>query len=137
MTAMEKSFPRDFAVLDDIHAFVQEYLAAEGIEPANCYWADFIIEELFTNFVKYSKGGRSEIKVRLDADGDQIVIRVTDFDVEAFDITKVPEVDLEQWATEGRDGGLGIHLVKQIADTITYEYEDRNSIVTVRKRLEN
>ena len=58
-----------------------------------------------------------------------------DFDVEAFDVPRVRRVDPGTPAGERQPGGLGIHLVRQIADSLEYEYKDRNSTITVTKKL--
>jgi anti-sigma regulatory factor (Ser/Thr protein kinase) len=34
-------------------------------------------------------------------------------------------------------GGLGIHLVKSLFDTLTYEYSDRTLFITAVKNLED
>jgi len=133
----EKSFPRDLDALDEICEFVEECLEQEGIRGSNVHWADFVVQELFTNMVKYSRGGRHEIAVKLRAEADRVIIEITDFDVDAFDVTKLPAVDIDQWVKEDRVGGLGIHLIRQIADTISYEYENRNSTVTVTTRVQH
>ena len=136
MSTMDRSFPRDLEALSDIHDFVEGYVAAKGIAPSNAHWVAFVVHELFTNMVRYSAEGRKDIAVCLTSRADEIVIRVTDFDVEAFDLTKAPDVEIERWVNEDRVGGLGIHLVRQIADTIAYEYENRTSVITVTRKLE-
>jgi len=134
---MERRFPRRISAIDDIHDFVERTVAALDLEPTNAHWVEFVVQELFTNMVKYSREGTKDIAVGIGRRDDRVVIRITDAGVEAFDPTKAPEVDLEHWVTQDRVGGLGIHLVKQIADTITYEYEDRTSVVTVTRRVES
>lgn len=136
MSATERRFPRDIAALEQIHEFVELSVAAMSIEPSNSHWVEFVVQELFTNMVKYSTDGRQDIAVRLALRGDELVIRVTDREVKAFDVTKAPDVEIDRWVTQDRVGGLGIHLVKQIADRITYEYENRTSVITVTRRVE-
>ena len=136
MRLAEREFPRDIDALQEIHDFVESSVAAMSLEPANSHWVEFVVQELFTNMVKYSTDGRRDIGVRLMLRGDDLVIRVTDRDVKAFDVTKAPEVQIDHWVSQDRVGGLGIHLVKQIADKITYEYENRTSVITVTRRVE-
>ena len=133
---VERRFKRDIRSLDAIFDFVAEFLAANGIPPSNSFYADLVIEELFTNMVKYSKDGTQDIAVRLDREAQRLIISLKDFDVEAFDVTRSREVDVNRPMSERQAGGLGIHFVKQVADSVHYEYKDRNSTITVTTRLE-
>jgi len=133
---MERRFRRDIGVLPEIFAFVEERLLAERLDPENAFWIDLVLEELFTNVVKYGRDGTRDVAIDVSSEGDRLVLRVTAFDGQGFDITRVPEVDLEAYGAERRVGGLGIHFVRRIADTISYERRDHRSIITVTKRLE-
>ncbi len=132
---MERCFPRKLSTLDAIFDFVAGFLASHGIRAEYGFDVDLIIEELFTNMVKYSAGGQDEIAIELDKQGDQLIIRLREFDVEEFDITSVPPLNVDLHISERRAGGLGLHLVRQYADTVSYDYRDRNSTITVTKRL--
>jgi serine/threonine-protein kinase RsbW len=133
---MEQSFPRSIDALDSIFQFVATYLAATGIEADQAFTVDLIIEELFTNLVKYSRGGVQPISIGLGMDGERLVIRITDFDGEPFDLTQAPAVDTSRPIAERKPGGLGIHFVRQIADELRYEHSNGASTIIVIKRLE-
>src|SRR2546428_7709615 len=128
-----RTFPRSFGALEAIYAFIREFVAGCGIDPELAYDLDVIAEELFTNMVKYGRGARREIEIALDWAAPTLAIRLRDFDVERFDPTATPPVDTSRPITERRAGGLGIHLVRQIADRIHYDYQGRESTVTVTK----
>jgi serine/threonine-protein kinase RsbW len=132
---MEKHFPRRMDSLHGIHRFVSDYFADQGIDEVNLFEVDFIIEEVFTNQVKYAKSSH-DILLEIDRRGDTLVVSVTDFDVDPFDITKAEPVDTSLPLEKRKPGGLGIHLVRDMADTVEYAYKDRCSKVTVTKRLE-
>ncbi len=133
---MERSFRRSVDSLDGIFQFVSEFLASEGLENSNAFSLNLILEELFTNIVKYSTESDHEVLIAMDRSEDQLVLSLTDFDVDRFDITQAPEVDVDQPLRERTPGGLGIHFVRQMTDHISYEYEDRNSKITLTKRVE-
>jgi serine/threonine-protein kinase RsbW len=134
---MERFFPRSIDSLDGIFQFVSEYLDAEEIEESNSFAMNMMFEELFTNMVKYSPESNEEIRLAIDREENQLILSLTDFDVEPFDITQAREVDVNQPLSERRPGGLGIHFVKQLADSISYEYKDRSSTIMLKKRLES
>jgi serine/threonine-protein kinase RsbW len=135
---VQRAFPRDIRSLGEIFRFVRESLESEGIpaEPAVTFWVDLIVEELFTNAVKYGGESGRDVAIHLNREDDSLVIRLTDFEAREFDITTVPEVDTAMPLSERKAGGLGLHLVRRIADDVSYEYKDRTSTITVTKRLE-
>jgi anti-sigma regulatory factor (Ser/Thr protein kinase) len=131
---LECRFQRDVASLDALFAFVERYLATHEIDPAQGFEVNLLIEELFTNMVKYG-GGRQDISVGLGHADGVLTIMLRDYDVERWDVTQSPAVDTTRPVVERRAGGLGLHLVGRIADSFSYTYQDRNSTVTVTKRL--
>ena len=48
---------------------------------------------------------------------------------------KKPDPDITAGLEERPDGGLGIFMVKQSMDHVTYEYKDGCNILTIRKNL--
>ena len=60
---------------------------------------------------------------------------MTDYDVDPFDVTEAPDADIRLPIDERKPGGLGLHLVRRLLDSIAYEYtkETRQSRITFRK----
>jgi anti-sigma regulatory factor (Ser/Thr protein kinase) len=46
----------------------------------------------------------------------------------------IPEPDLDSDIEERRVGGLGIYLVRQVMDSISYRYENGKNVLTMEKR---
>ena len=134
---MEKRFPRDVQKLHEVFDFITGFCATTDVPEGTAVQVELIVEELFTNMIKYNLEGQHDISVQLSRQGRTLEIRVTDFDVHDFDITRAPEVDITRPASERAVGGLGIQLVKRVADGISYAYENRNSTITAVKRLED
>lgn len=128
-------FPRDIASLEAIDAYVTGFVESQGLDPALAFDINLVVEELFTNMVKYSQESHEAIAVELSVDGDILKIELKDFDVDLWDPTRAAPVDVNRPVEERRGGGHGIHFVRQIADTFTYAWENRNSTTTVTKRL--
>ena len=95
----------------------------------------FVVEEIFTNMVKYNSGSANRILIEISRDQDRVVVRLTDFDVDPFDPATAPEVDVDLPLEARRRGGLGLHLVKSLADKLIYEYQDRVMRISVVKRI--
>jgi anti-sigma regulatory factor (Ser/Thr protein kinase) len=132
---MERPFPRNLDALEAVFDFVQSFLAASGVDPARAFRANLVSEELFTNAVRHG-GGAADLVLALERDGDRLVIRLHDRDAAAFDVRAAPEVDTTLPLGERRAGGLGLHLVRKLAEDIDYRHQGGNATITVTVRLE-
>jgi len=133
--ATSRDFARSFDALEAIFAFTAAFLAEHGADAEVRHDVDFVLEELFTNMVKY--GGTTEHAIRIGLAMIERGVEVTlvDRDVEPFDVTRAPEVDVSRPIEERNPGGLGLHLVRRLVDRIEYDYwtQERCSRITFRK----
>jgi anti-sigma regulatory factor (Ser/Thr protein kinase) len=58
---------------------------------------------------------------------------MTDFDVDAFDVTEPTNVDIEASLEERTPGGLGLHLIQTMVDNLEYDWKDRRSTIRFTK----
>ena len=135
-TTILRYFPRSLDSLDGIFRFVGDFIAARSLDTELHMPVCFIIEELFTNFMKYNSESTHDISLSLGHTPEQLTVRITAFDVDSFDVTHAPTVDTTKPLSERQAGGLGLHLVQQMADTLQYEYAERRSTITFTKMLE-
>jgi len=133
---LTRPFGRSFASLDGIFAWVEEFFGAEGWGAVDHSTIDLIIEELFTNMVRYNPDGPATVEIGLRRVPGGVEILLVDPIAPLFDVTAVAPVDSETYRAEKRVGGLGLHLVRQFADEFHYEHRDGGSRITVRKNLE-
>jgi phosphoserine phosphatase RsbU/P len=133
----QRDFPRSFDALPDIFAYTRDFLARQATDPEILSIVDFTVEELFTNMVKYSPGGAARIDIGMAAIADGVEVTLTDYDVERFDVTAAPDVDINQPIEQRRPGGLGLHLIRRLVDAIDYDYSEakRRSRITFRKTI--
>ena len=134
-TTVRRYFKRSYDSLAPIFQFIEDFLAGRSIDPSLREPVCFIVEELFTNMVKYNPEAVRDIALALGQSDAALTVRLTDFDVAPFDVTRAPAVDITRPLEEREIGGLGLHLVRQMADTIRYEYADGRSTVTFTKTL--
>lgn len=134
--AAQRSFPRTVACLPEIFDFMDSFFAHAGIGDEYRMPMQFVVEEWFTNLVKYSRGGTRDILFDLKREGGRLVLSLTDFGVERFDIRAVPDVDVHRDLKDRTPGGLGIHLLKRMVDDIGYEFVDGRSTTIFIKELE-
>lgn len=136
MADMERSFRKEMASLAGIFAFLDAcYAACAGNGPGTAA-VTLAVEELFTNMVRHSSGSRSDITIAVTCRENGIRVAITENDVEPFDITRPPDVDTSLSLDRRPVGGLGIYLVHQLVENLTYDYADRRSTITFSKTLE-
>jgi len=133
----EKKFKKDYSSLEPIDEFIRSFAADNSLDGEMVFTVNFVVEEIFTNMVKYQSGSENDVSIGLSRENDALEIRLVDYGVEYFDPTSAPAVDVNKPLTERRPGGLGVHLVKMYVDDFRYEYTDGNSIITLTKNLKD
>jgi len=128
-------FRREIGSLDGIFSFAGEFESGNGLDDSESYFLDLALEEIFTNLVRHARGSEN-IEIDITLEDGLLTIRLTDRDTEPFDGNAIGEVDTEAPLMEREPGGLGIHLVKNMADTLDYGYDEGTLVVTATKRLE-
>ena len=92
------------------------------------------LEEAVSNVILYAYPKETDGTVDIDAtvDGKLVSIVIADSG-KAFDPTAKEEVDINAGMEERPIGGLGIHLVRTIMDTVNYERKNEKNILTITK----
>ncbi len=132
---MQKKFPRSYDSLEDIFKFTERFFDAENIGEAVRFPVHFVLEELFTNMVKYNPGNSNDIMLDVNRVQQNVTVSLTDFDVDSFDVTQDRNVDVESPLKKRKVGGLGLHLIQKMVDSLEYNYSDRESNITFTKGL--
>lgn len=130
---MHKKFLRSYESLEAIYEFTEEILASRDLSQSIKFPVHFAMEELFTNMVKYNPDNANDILLDVSTDDEGITVRLTDYDVDAFDVTATRQVDVSAPLDQRKPGGLGLHLIQKMVDSLKYEYSDRQSTVTFTK----
>lgn len=101
------------------------------------YKVKLILEEMLTNIVKYAFSDEEahRVGVGLIADDTELTLEFVD-DGHPFDPLAVPQPRLKNSILQCREGGLGIHLVRQTADAMAYRRDEDKNIVTVTVRID-
>ncbi len=133
---MQRDFKKAVSSLSEIFTFIDEHVAGAGVSAEIVFAIEFVVEELFTNMVKYATASAEDVTIALQIDSARLTIRLTDHNVDPFDPATAPQVDPTTPLQERRVGGLGIQLVKQMVDDLQYTYADRCSTITITKNLE-
>jgi hypothetical protein len=105
LPAFQESFPRELEALSRIFDFVARFVVSERLGAAERYALGFTIEELFTNFLKYTPNGTGDIQVSLERRGHDVVGIMINPDTEDFDVTATPDVDISFRPSSARPAG--------------------------------
>ena len=95
---------------------------------------NLVLDELFTNIVSYGFDDTLDhsIVISLEYDGERMQITMTD-DGHAFDINQADNPELDISPDQKDVGGLGIFLVRQYVDDISYKREKGKNIIKLTK----
>ena len=127
-------FDRDVRAVGSIVDFTAAFFTHEALDPRMRQAVDLTLEEIFTNMVKYS-ASTAQVRVDLRCVGEGVEVALTDYDVDAFDMTQAPDANVALPIEQRKPGGLGLHLIRRVVDSIEYAYapDTRESRVTFRK----
>ncbi len=115
-----------------IGAFLKSHAAADEA----VYAVETAVEELVTNVIKYGYEDEHQHEILLTTtirDGN--IQLVVEDDGHEFDPTRHETPDLNRSIDEIPTGGLGLHLVRQLADRMSYERVGNRNRVMVELRL--
>jgi anti-sigma regulatory factor (Ser/Thr protein kinase) len=132
---MQKTYSRNFDQIQEIVADTERFFEQEKIDGSLRMKVDLSLEELFVNMVSYNTETDRDILIEMYPIEKGVEVSLTDYDVERFDPTLAAEVDIDAPLTERTPGGLGLYLVLKMADSIHYEYHERQSKITFTNRV--
>lgn len=132
---MQAAFARSMSSLDDVFVFAENFLAGRDVDGRHLYAIKLVIEELFTNMVKFNPDGPETIALEMTHLDHAVQVRMTDREPAPFDVTEPRALDTDA-PIERRDGsGMGLFLVQRFVDAMDYAYRDGISTITFVKRL--
>lgn len=104
------------------------------IPSATQYFIRLAIEEIGTNWIKYGCAEPLEHRMTLELSlpADAVVLKATDTGT-AFNPLDMPPPRSDLPLEERELGGLGILLLRKMADRMSYERIDNLNVVTVEK----
>ena len=132
------SLTNDIKEVPELNHFVKDVAERLGIKTSLSRQLRLAVEEIVVNIINYAypEGATGYIHVEAKSNGKRINFIITDEGV-PFDPTAVFDTDISIAAENRPVGGLGIHLVREIMDTINYERIDGKNVLTLRKKIQD
>ena len=130
------TLPNDIEEVPQLATFVDEVCEALEFDMSTTMSLNLALEEAVVNVMSYAypSGTTGNVNIEAMANEKRLKFIISDWGT-PFDPTAEKEVDTTLSAEERPIGGLGIHLVRQIMDSINYERIDGKNVLTLRKKL--
>ena len=121
----------------EVQSFIDEQLEEAGCPMPTQIAIDVAVEELFVNIASYAyEHGEGVAVVQVTVHEDPLSVEITFIDNgRQYDPLAKEDPDVTLSAKERKKGGLGIFMVKNTMDNVTYEYKDGKNILTIKKNL--
>ncbi len=123
-------------MLKPMREFVRELCQVQGCSDKDLDSVVMAINEACMNIIQhaYHEKADEEIIIEFWQDGEQMLIKIFDF-ADSVDLASIKSRDLD----DVRPGGLGVHLISQVMDSVEYKTntKTKGNILEMRKHLKN
>ncbi|MBI3932409.1 MAG: ATP-binding protein [Acidobacteria bacterium] len=127
--------PSDTSYLGLVRDVTKKMAEHAGFDSGTADRVALAVDEAATNALEHAYQGATdkEVEVRFEDRGAEFRVDVVDTG-QMVDPRAVPRVDLARYVSERRTGGLGVHLMEKIMDSVTFRRSARRNICCLVKR---
>ena len=124
--------------LEKVAQFVEEIGEELGLNMELQMNLNLVMEEMVTNviFYAYPEGVIADIELLAKSDGKELTFVLSDQGKE-FDPTAKEDTDLDVNPADRDLGGMGIFIVKNIMNKVTYQRLEGKNLLTMTKGIED
>jgi serine/threonine-protein kinase RsbW len=129
-------FSVDASAMSRLRGFVADFVAHHELASDEQARILIVLEELITNVAKYGYTNRSAgmAEVALQLEAFHLTIEFVD-DGDPFNPLATPPPDLEAPLEERDLGGLGIHILRSLAEEIHYTRVEERNVILFKRRV--
>ncbi len=136
------SLPSESQYLDVIRDFIGKIATKAGFDEEYVSKIQLAVDEACTNVIKHAYRGRARGDICLEVLLDQKKLSISVIDHgRGFDVDSVLKRDVNNFVSEFRRGGLGIHLMKILMDRVEFSidpgHENRVTLIKYRGRKDS
>ena len=126
----------DIQQLSRLQEFIEEIGEAKGLDPGTVSQINLALEEAVTNVILYAYPEGTDGLVEIEARAGEKALEFVITDEGApFDPTTRKDADIHASLENRPIGGLGIHLIRHIMDSVRYERANGKNILTITKKI--
>lgn len=122
--------------LDTVLDFIGQELVSAGCPEQVRTQVAVAAEEIYVNIANYAYGpeaGKATVSCEAGTNPARILIRFTDGG-RPYNPLSRPDPDITLPAKDRQIGGLGVFMVKNYMDEVTYDYRGGKNTLTMKKR---
>lgn len=128
------SVPSETSFLALVRNLTKRMAETAGFEKGTAERLALAVDEATTNVLEHAYRGATDRRVELQFEDRGPDFRVDIVDNGAtVDPRAVPQVDLKRYVRERRTGGLGVHLMAKIMDSVTFRRSARRNVCRLVK----
>ncbi len=122
--------------LERVNQFVEEIGEELGLDMELQMNLNLVMEEMVSNviFYAYPEGKVEDIELVAESDGKELTFVLSDKGKE-FDPTLKDDADPDVNPMERDIGGMGIYIVKNIMNQVTYQRLEGKNLLTMKKEI--
>ena len=122
--------------LEHVAAFVEQIGEELGLDMEVQMNLNLVLEEMVTNviFYAYPEGTSADITLKAESDDKELTFVLSDTGI-PFDPTAKEDADIEENPMDREQGGMGILIVKNIMNEVTYQRLGDMNQLTMKKTL--
>ena len=122
--------------LEHVNQFVEEIGEELGLDMELQMNLNLVIEEMVVNVISYAypEGKVADIELVAESDGKELTFVLSDQGKE-FDPTLREAADMDVNPAERELGGMGIFIVKNIMNKVTYQRLEGKNLLTMKKDI--
>jgi serine/threonine-protein kinase RsbW len=130
----EMTIKSDSSGIPAVSASLEAVMHAQGFSADDILDTQLAVEEVITNIINHGyKNTFGEIIISSRINLYQAEVQIRD-NAPRFDPLSLPEPKLNGTIQDRKIGGLGVFLIRQVMDEISYRYENRQNILILIKR---
>jgi serine/threonine-protein kinase RsbW len=133
----EISIKNEVGELARVASFVEEIGEELSLDMELQMNLNLVLEEMVSNviFYAYPKDTNADIELIAESDGKELTLMLSDRGRE-FDPTLKPDLDVTVNPADRELGGMGIFIVKNIMNQVTYQRLKGKNLLTMKKKIE-
>jgi anti-sigma regulatory factor (Ser/Thr protein kinase) len=131
------SLPSETAYLGLVREMTKRMAELAGFSEPVAEKLALAVDEAATNVIEHAYKGAAdrEVDMRFEDRGPDFRVELVDTG-QMVDPRAVPHVDIDKFVTERRTGGLGMHLMEKIMDSVTFRRSARRNVCALVKHKE-